>query len=161
MKTEDAINHLKWKFTQSSSKASEKDKRSLNAIILALNKQNNTQLTDNINLCKLLMYTFKKMCLDSATRNMKRIEVGMTQKEIESLKYEDVNFKYIFNQLSDVFRMDAKSHLDSLSIELSHIKLQRLIDNNCLTPKTLLALTSKEDIKKATRRMLSEFIKNN
>ena len=74
MKTEDAINHLKWKFTQSNSKASDKDKHSLNAIISALNKRDNMQLTDNINLCKLLMYTFKDMCLKK--RNTKRLQTN-------------------------------------------------------------------------------------
>ena len=52
---ENAINHFKWKFTQSNSKASNKDKSSLNTIIKALNEQSNTKLSDNLIFCKLFL----------------------------------------------------------------------------------------------------------
>ena len=145
MKTKDAINHFKWKFTQSNTNVSKRDKQALNSIIIALNKQESYILNDNINLCKLLMYTFKKMVLTNAIHN----------------NYKEVNIHLIHNRLRDIFLMDASAHLDSVTNEIQQIEMQGLIDNNNLNTKTMLNLTNKDDIKKATRGMISEFIYNN
>ena len=69
MKIEEAINHFKWKFTQSNTKVSKKDKSSLNTIIRALNEQSDNKLNDNLNFCKLLMFTFRELCLQNAIKN--------------------------------------------------------------------------------------------
>lgn len=145
MKTEDAISHLRWKFTQSNSKASKKDKESLNAIINTLNKQDATILNDNVNLCKLLIYSFKKMVLTNAINN----------------NYKQVDYVNIYSKLKDIFMMNAKSHIDSLHSELEGIEMQCLIDNKNLTGETIKQLTTKKEVDRNIRKMLKEFINYN
>ncbi len=89
---ENAINHFKWKFTQSNSKASNKDKSSLNTIIKALNEQTEHKVNDNLNFCKLFLYSFKQMALKSAIDN----------------NYKTIDFEIIYNHLRNALRLDAK-----------------------------------------------------
>ncbi len=102
MKIEDAINHFKWKFTQSNSKASNKDKSSLNAIIRALNEQSNSKVNDNLNFCKLLMYNFRDMCIKNAVKN----------------NYEFIEYDLIYSKLREALSLDANSHIEETFKEL-------------------------------------------
>ena len=142
---ENAINHFKWKFTQSNSKASNKDKTSLNVIINALNEQSNTKLSDNLNFCKLFVFTFNQMVLKNSIKN----------------NYEFIEFELIYNKLKDALKLDASEHIEELYKELKQIQIQNLINQNKLTNVALNNLTTKKDVELKTRRMLNEFIKNN
>ena len=142
---ENAINHFKWKFTQSNSKASNKDKSSLNTIIKALNEQTEHKVNDNLNFCKLFLYSFKQMALKSAIDN----------------NYKTIDFEIIYNRLRDALRLDAKEHIKELYTELNQIEIQSLILQNKLNHKSITSLTSQKEIELKTRRMLNEFIKNN
>ena len=142
---ENAINHFKWKFTQSNSKASNKDKTSLNVIINALNEQSNTKLSDNLNFCKLFVFTFNQMVLKNSIKN----------------NYEFIEFELIYNKLKDALKLDASEHIEELYKELKQIQIQGLINKNKLTNVALNNLTTKKDVELKTRRMLNEFIKNN
>mgnify|MGYP003645793049 CR=1 FL=1 len=142
---ENAINHFKWKFTQSNSKASNKDKSSLNTIIKTLNEQSEDKVNDNLNFCKLFLYSFKQMALKSAIDN----------------NYKTIDFEIIYNRLRDALRLDAKEHIKELYTELNQIEIQSLILQNKLNHKTIASLTSQKEIEMKTRRMLNEFIKNN
>ena len=142
---ENAINHFKWKFTQSNSKASNKDKTSLNVIINALNKQSNAKLSDNLNFCKLFVFTFNQMVIKNSIKN----------------KYEFIEFELIYNKLKDALKLDASEHIEELYKELKQIQIQNLINKNKLTNVALNNLTTKKDVELKTRRMLNEFIKNN
>jgi hypothetical protein len=142
---ENAINHFKWKFTQSNSKASNKDKTSLNVIINALNEQSNAKLSDNLNFCKLFVFTFNQMVLKNSIKN----------------NYEFIEFELIYNKLKDALKLDASEHIEELYKELKQIQIQNLINQNKLTNVALNNLTTKKDVELKTRRMLSEFIKNN
>jgi len=142
---ENAINHFKWKFTQSNSKASNKDKTSLNVIINALNEQSNTKLSDNLNFCKLFVFTFNQMVLKNSIKN----------------NYEFIEFELIYNKLKDALKLDTSEHIEELYKELKQIQIQNLINKNKLTNVALNNLTTKKDVELKTRRMLNEFIKNN
>ena len=142
---ENAINHFKWKFTQSNSKASNKDKTSLNVIINALNEQSNAKLSDNLNFCKLFVFTFNQMVIKNSIKN----------------KYEFIEFELIYNKLKDALKLDASEHIEELYKELKQIQIQNLINKNKLTNVALNNLTTKKDVELKTRRMLNEFIKNN
>ena len=142
---ENAINHFKWKFTQSNSKASNKDKTSLNVIINALNEQSNAKLSDNLNFCKLFVFTFNQMVLKNSIKN----------------NYEFIEFELIYNKLKDALKLDASEHIEELYKELKQIQIQNLINKNKLTNVALNNLTTKKDVEIKTRRMLNEFIKNN
>jgi len=142
---ENAINHFKWKFTQSNSKASNKDKTSLNVIINALNEQSNTKLSDNLNFCKLFVFTFNQMVLKNSIKN----------------NYEFIEFELIYNKLKDALKLDASEHIEELYKELKQIQIQSLINQNKLTNVALNNLITKKDVELKTRRMLNEFIKNN
>jgi len=142
---ENAINHFKWKFTQSNSKASNKDKTSLNVIINALNEQSNAKLSDNLNFCKLFVFTFNQMVLKNSIKN----------------NYEFIEFELIYNKLKDALKLDASEHIEELYKELKQIQIQNLINKNKLTNVALNNLTTKKDVELKTRRMLNEFIKNN
>lgn len=142
---ENAINHFKWKFTQSNSKASNKDKTSLNVIINALNEQSNAKLSDNLNFCKLFVFTFNQMVLKNSIKN----------------NYEFIEFELIYNKLKDALKLDASEHIEELYKELKQIQIQNLINQNKLTNVALNNLTTKKDVELKTRRMLNEFIKNN
>ena len=145
MKIESAIEHFKWKFTQSNTKVSKKDKESLNAIIKALNNQSDTKLSDNLNFCKLLMYSFKNMIIKNAIQN----------------DYKSIDLEIIYNRLRDALKLDAKEHIEELHKELKQIEIQSLINQNRLNTNTLKDLTTKKEVELKSRRMLSEFIKNN
>lgn len=145
MKTKDAIEHFKWRYTKSGMNVSEKDITSLNTIIIALNEVEQHKLNDNLNFCKLFIYSFKKMCLTNAINN----------------NYEFVDIKMIHDKLQGVLRMDANSHIDSLHKELKGIEIQRLINNNKLNTESILNLSTKKDVNTSIRSMLSEFIDNN
>ena len=145
MKIESAIEHFKWKFTQSNTKVSKKDKESLNAIIKALNSQSDTKLSDNLNFCKLLMYSFKDMIIKNAIQN----------------DYKSIDLEIIYNRLRDALKLDAKEHIEELHKELKQIEIQSLINQNRLNTNTLKDLTTKKEVELKSRRMLSEFIKNN
>ena len=142
---ENAINHFKWKFTQSNIKASNKDKTSLNVIINALNEQSNAKLSDNLNFCKLFVFTFNQMVLKNSIKN----------------NYEFIEFELIYNKLKDALKLDASEHIEELYKELKQIQIQSLINQNKLTNVALNNLTTKKDVELKTRRMLNEFIKNN
>ena len=142
---ENAINHFKWKFTQSNSKASNKDKTSLNVIINALNEQSNAKLSDNLNFCKLFVFTFNQMVIKNSIKN----------------NYEFIEFELIYNKLKDALKLDASEHIEELYKELKQIQIQNLINQNKLTNVALNNLTTKKDVELKTRRMLNEFIKNN
>ena len=142
---ENAINHFKWKFTQSNSKASNKDKTSLNVIINALNEQSNAKLSDNLNFCKLFVFTFNQMVIKNSIKN----------------NYEFIEFELIYNKLKDALKLDASEHIEELYKELKQIQIQGLINKNKLTNVALNNLTTKKDVELKTRRMLNEFIKNN
>jgi len=142
---ENAINHFKWKFTQSNSKASNKDKISLYVIINALNEQSNTKLSDNLNFCKLFVFTFNQMVIKNSIKN----------------NYEFIEFELIYNKLKDALKLDASEHIEELYKELKQIQIQNLINQNKLTNVALNNLTTKKDVELKTRRMLNEFIKNN
>jgi len=142
---ENAINHFKWKFTQSNIKASNKDKTSLNVIINALNEQSNAKLSDNLNFCKLFVFTFNQMVLKNSIKN----------------NYEFIEFELIYNKLKDALKLDASEHIEELYKELKQIQIQSLINKNKLTNVALNNLTTKKDVELKTRRMLNEFIKNN
>jgi len=142
---ENAINHFKWKFTQSNSKASNKDKTSLNVIINALNEQSNAKLSDNLNFCKLFVFTFNQMVLKNSIKN----------------NYEFIEFELIYNKLKDALKLDASEHIEELYKELKQIQIQSLINQNKLTNVALNNLITKKDVELKTRRMLNEFIKNN
>ena len=161
MNATEAIEHLTWKFTNSNSKASKKDKQALNAIISSLKQQNNVVLNNNLNLCKLLIHTFKVMCLREATRNVPQFKVGMTEKEFKSFKYDNIDYLIIYSRLRDVFKMDAKSHINSLHSELKGLEIQRLIDSNKLTIDTMRGLITDKEVNINVRKMCSEFIDNN
>ena len=158
MKTEDAINHLIWKFTKNGSK---KDKESLNVIIEMMNKQDDNLITDNLNFCKLFIYCFKSMCIRSATRSMPEFKIGMTEKEFKTFKYESIDYRSIYSRLRGIMMVDADSHVDSLLSELQGIEMQMLVNNNNLTAKTIMQLTTKEEVGSKMRKMLKEFIINN
>lgn len=145
MKIDLALSHLSWKFTQSNSKASRKDKEALNTLIIALNEQEKTILNDNVNLCKLLIHTFKKECLQSAMLN----------------KYKCIDYRIIYDRLRDVFKLDAKEHIKSLGSELKGIEMQCLIDNNNLTKETMSKLITDKEVNSNIRKLCSEFIRNN
>jgi len=145
MKIETAIEHFKWKFTQSNTKVSKKDKESLNAIIKALNNQSDTKLSDNLNFCKLLMYSFKDMVIKNSIRN----------------EYKTIDLEIIYNRLRDALMLDASEHIEELYKELRQIEIQSLINQNKLNTNTIKNLTTKKEVELKSRRMLSEFIKNN
>ena len=145
MKLEDAINHFKWKFTQSNSKASNKDKSSLNAIIRALNEQSESKVNDNLNFCKLLMYNFREMCIKNAVKN----------------NYEFIEYDLIYSKLREALSLDANSHIEETFKEIQQIQIQGLINQNALTLSKMQNLTTKKEINLVMRRMLNEFIKNN
>ena len=145
MKIESAIEHFKWKFTQSNTKVSKKDKESLNAIIKALNNQSDTKLSDNLNFCKLLMYSFKDMIIKNAIQN----------------DYKTIDIEIIYNRLRDALKLDAKEHIEELYKDLKQIEIQSLINQNKLNTNTLSNLITKKEVELKSRRMLSEFIKNN
>ena len=145
MKTEDALKHFKWKFTQSNSKATKTDKEALNAIIIALNNQEKTVLNNNVNLCKLLIHTFKKECLQSAMLN----------------QYKCIDYRIIYDRLRDVFKLDAREHIKSLRQELQGVEMQCLIDDNNLTKKTMSKLITEEEVDSNIRKLCGEFIRNN
>lgn len=142
---ENAINHFKWKFTQSNIKASNKDKTSLNVIINALNEQSNAKLSDNLNFCKLFVFTFNQMVIKNSIKN----------------NYEFIEFELIYNKLKDALKLDASEHIEELYKELKQIQIQGLINKNKLNNVALNNLTTKKDVELKTRRMLNEFIKNN
>jgi hypothetical protein len=142
---ENSINYFKWKFTQSNSKASNKDKTSLNVIINALNEQSNAKLSDNLNFCKLFVFTFNQMVIKNSIKN----------------NYEFIEFELIYNKLKDALKLDASEHIEELYKELKQIQIQSLINQNKLTNVALNNLTTKKDVELKTRRMLNEFIKNN
>ena len=142
---ENAINHFKWKFTQSNSKASNKDKSSLNTIIKALNEQSNTKLSDNLIFCKLFLYSFKEMALKSAIQN----------------NYKTIDYEIIYNRLRDVLKLDAKEHIKELYLELNQIEMQSLILQNKLNEDSIKQLITKKEVELKSRRMLNEFINNN
>ncbi len=144
MKIEDAINHFKWKFTQSNSKASNKDKSSLNAIIRALNEQSESKVNDNLNFCKLLMYNFREMCIKNAVKN----------------NYEFIEYELIYSRLKDALKLDANCHIEETFKEIQQIQIQGLINQNALTLSKMQKLTTKKEINLVMRRMLNEFIKN-
>ncbi len=145
MKIEEAINHFKWKFTQSNSKASNKDKSSLNAIIRALNEQSENKVNDNLNFCKLLMYNFREMCIKNAIQN----------------NYEFIEYELIYSRLKDALKLDANSHIEEIFKEIQQIQIQGLINKNALTLSKMQKLTTQKEINLVMRRMLNEFIKNN
>ncbi len=145
MKIEEAINHFKWKFTQSNSKASNKDKSSLNAIIRALNEQSESKVNDNLNFCKLLMYNFREMCIKNAIQN----------------NYEFIEYELIYSRLKDALKLDANYHIEETFKEIQQIQIQGLINQNALTLSKMQKLTTKKEINLVIRRMLNEFIKNN
>ncbi len=145
MRIESAIEHFKWKFTQSNTKVSKKDKESLNAIIKALNNQSDAKLSDNLNFCKLLMYSFKDMVIKNSIRN----------------EYKTIDLEIIYNRLRDALKLDASEHIEELYKELKQIEIQSLINQNKLNTNTIKNLTTKKEVELKSRRMLSEFIKNN
>ena len=145
MKIEEAINHFKWKFTQSNTKVSKKDKSSLNTIIRALNEQSDNKLNDNLNFCKLLMFTFRELCLQNAIKN----------------NYEFIEYELIYSKLKDSLKLDANSHIEETFKEIQQIQIQGLINKNSLTLSKMQKLTTKKEINLVMRRMLNEFIKNN
>lgn len=145
MKIETAIEHFKWKFTQSNTKVSKKDKESLNAIIKALNNQSDAKLSDNLNFCKLLMYSFKDMVIKNSIKN----------------EYKTIDLEIIYNRLRDALMLDASEHIEELYKELRQIEIQSLINQNKLNTNTIKNLTTKKEVELKSRRMLSEFIKNN
>ena len=145
MKIEEAINHFKWKFTQSNSKASNKDKSSLNAIIRALNEQSEHKVNDNLNFCKLLMWNFREMCIKNAVKN----------------NYEFIEYDLIYAKLKDALKLDANSHIEETFKEIQQIQIQGLINQNALTLSKMQKLTTQKEINLVMRRMLNEFIKNN
>ena len=145
MKIEEAINHFKWKFTQSNSKASNKDKSSLNAIIRALNEQSEHKVNDNLNFCKLLMWNFREMCIKNAVKN----------------NYEFIEYELIYSKLKDALKLDANSHIEETFKEIQQIQIQGLINQNALTLSKMQKLTTQKEINLVMRRMLNEFIKNN
>ena len=145
MDIKQAIEHLRRKFTKSGMKVSKKDLESLNAIISSLNKQEGVILNDNLSLCKLLIHTFKEECKRSSMGN----------------DYKQIDYRIIYSRLRDVFKMDAKSHVDSLYSELYGIQIQQLIDNNKLNKEMMSKLIKKEDVNKNIRNLCSEFISAN
>ena len=145
MNATEAIEHLTWKFTNSNSKASKKDKQALNAIISNLKQQNNVVLNNNLNLCKLLIHTFKQECLRSAMSN----------------NYSQIDYLIIYSRLRDVFKMDAKSHVNSLHSELKGLEIQRLIDSDNLTIGTMKDLITDKEVNINVRKMCREFIDSN
>jgi hypothetical protein len=145
MKIEEAINHFKWKFTQSNSKASNKDKSALNTIIRALNEQSEHKVNDNLNFCKLLMWNFRDMCIKNAIKN----------------NYEFIEYDLIYSKLKDAMKLDADQHIEETFKEIQQIQIQGLINRNALTLSRMKQLTTKKEINLVLRRMLNEFIKNN
>lgn len=144
MKKEEAIKHLKWRFTESGINASKKDIESINSLILDLKKDEQETLNNDILFCKLFLWSFKNEIIRSAEAN----------------KYAYVDYFLILDKYKSILNIDAKSHLSSLEDEIKSIDMQVLINKDNLNTATLIALNNKKT-SKLIRETLLQFIKNN
>lgn len=141
MKTLDAIEHFKWRFTKSGMNVSKKDISSLNTLIIALNEALDVNNSDNQHFYKLFIYFFRNMILTNAINN----------------NYKEVDLKIIVEKLRSVLNIDINSHIEMLHNELTSIEIQNLIDKENLTAKTISELPTKDQTNKNIRKLLMQF----